>query len=165
MEFYFSDINLATTDHLIRIMFKDPEGYGKIFVSLIRVILSSFIFQHYHFLMNLLTSFLFLFFYAVVPMSVVASFKKIKALTSSHAQVAKILRTSTKLVSFSSSLSSDSPPEDLTYMKYFCYLQFTWFHDWGPDLFHYFLYNFIHLTYLFILISLLLGGEWRWKEG
>ncbi|XP_016434331.1 la-related protein 6B-like [Nicotiana tabacum] len=60
VEFYFSDINLATTDHLIRIMFKDPEGY--------------------------------------VPMSVVASFKKIKALTSSHAQVAKILRTSTKLV-------------------------------------------------------------------
>ncbi|KAJ8539676.1 hypothetical protein K7X08_013928 [Anisodus acutangulus] len=33
-----------------------------------------------------------------VPMSVVASFKKIKALTSSHAQVAKILRSSTKLV-------------------------------------------------------------------
>ncbi|KAK4354848.1 hypothetical protein RND71_027042 [Anisodus tanguticus] len=60
VEFYFSDINLATTDHLIRIMFKDPEGY--------------------------------------VPMSVVASFKKIKALTSSHAQVAKILRSSTKLV-------------------------------------------------------------------
>ncbi|XP_060173737.1 la-related protein 6B-like [Lycium barbarum] len=60
VEFYFSDINLATTDHLIRIMFKDPEGF--------------------------------------VPMSVVASFKKIKALTSSHAQIAKILRTSNKLV-------------------------------------------------------------------
>ncbi|PHU01505.1 La-related protein 6B [Capsicum chinense] len=60
VEFYFSDINLATTDHLIRIMFKDPEGY--------------------------------------VPMSVVASFKKIKALTSSHSQIAKILQTSPKLV-------------------------------------------------------------------
>ncbi|KAK6772930.1 hypothetical protein RDI58_028168 [Solanum bulbocastanum] len=60
VEFYFSDINLATTDHLIRIMFKDPEGY--------------------------------------VPMSVVASFKKIKALTSNHAYVAKILECSTKLV-------------------------------------------------------------------
>ncbi|XP_006342440.1 la-related protein 6B-like [Solanum tuberosum] len=60
VEFYFSDINLATTDHLIRIMFKDPEGY--------------------------------------VPMSVVASFKKIKALTSNHAYVAKILQCSTKLV-------------------------------------------------------------------
>ncbi|CAN4095622.1 unnamed protein product [Withania somnifera] len=60
VEFYFSDINLATTDHLLRIMFKDPEGF--------------------------------------VPMSVVASFKKIKALTTSHAQVAKILRSSTKLV-------------------------------------------------------------------
>ncbi|CAN4104502.1 unnamed protein product [Withania somnifera] len=41
--------------------------------------------------------FLFLF-HVVVPMSVVASFKKIKALTSSQAQVAKILRDSTKLV-------------------------------------------------------------------
>ncbi|MCD9642417.1 hypothetical protein HAX54_029243 [Datura stramonium] len=60
VEFYFSDINLATTDHLIRIMSKDPEGY--------------------------------------VPMSVVASFKKIKALTSSHSQLAKILQCSTKLV-------------------------------------------------------------------
>ncbi|XP_019161786.1 PREDICTED: la-related protein 6B-like [Ipomoea nil] len=60
VEFYFSDLNLATTDHLIRIMSKDPEGY--------------------------------------VPMSVVASFKKIKALVSSHAQLAKILRSSTKLV-------------------------------------------------------------------
>nr|GMC97451.1 la-related protein 6B-like [Ipomoea batatas] len=60
VEYYFSDLNVATTDHLIRVMSKDPEGY--------------------------------------VPMSVVASFKKIKALVSSHAQLAKILRSSTKLV-------------------------------------------------------------------
>lgn len=48
-------------------------------------------------LMNLLVLF-----DVVVPMSVVASFKKIKALTSNHAYVAKILQCSTKLVSFSS---------------------------------------------------------------
>ncbi|KAF3645626.1 La-related protein 6B [Capsicum annuum] len=60
VEFYFSDLNLATTDHLIRHMLKDPEGY--------------------------------------VPISVVASFKKIKALISSHAQLAQVLQSSTKLV-------------------------------------------------------------------
>ncbi|CAN4076969.1 unnamed protein product [Withania somnifera] len=60
VEFYFSDLNLATTDHLIKHMLKDPEGY--------------------------------------VPISVVALFKKIKALITSHAQLAQILRSSTKLV-------------------------------------------------------------------
>lgn len=30
VEYYFSDINLATTDHLMRFINKDPEGYGKI---------------------------------------------------------------------------------------------------------------------------------------
>nr|GME04629.1 la-related protein 6B-like [Ipomoea batatas] len=60
VEYYFSDLNLATTDHLMKVMSKDPEGY--------------------------------------VPISVVASFKKIKALISSHAHLAKILRNSTKLV-------------------------------------------------------------------
>ncbi|XP_016485807.2 la-related protein 6B [Nicotiana tabacum] len=60
VEFYFSDLNLATTDHLIKHMLKDPEGY--------------------------------------VPISVVALFKKIKALADSHAQLAQVLRSSTKLV-------------------------------------------------------------------
>lgn len=60
VEFYFSDLNLATTDHLIKHMLKDSEGY--------------------------------------VPISVVALFKKIKALISSHAQLAQVLRSSTKLV-------------------------------------------------------------------
>lgn len=60
VEFYFSDLNLATTDHLIKHMLKDQEGY--------------------------------------VPISVVASFKKIKALLRSHAQLAQVLRSSTKLV-------------------------------------------------------------------
>ena len=32
MEYYFSDINLATTDHLMRFINKDPEGYGKIYL-------------------------------------------------------------------------------------------------------------------------------------
>lgn len=60
VEYYFSDINLATTDHLMRFINKDPEGY--------------------------------------VPISVVVSFKKIKALVSSNAQLASILRNSAKLV-------------------------------------------------------------------
>ncbi|KAL8262774.1 hypothetical protein R6Q59_024123 [Mikania micrantha] len=60
VEYYFSDINLATTDHLMRFINKDPEGY--------------------------------------VPISVVVSFKKIKALVSSNAQLATILRNSGKLV-------------------------------------------------------------------
>ncbi|PWA88844.1 Lupus La protein [Artemisia annua] len=60
VEYYFSDINLATTDHLMRFISKDPEGY--------------------------------------VPISVVVSFKKIKALVSGLAQLATILRNSGKLV-------------------------------------------------------------------
>ncbi|KAJ9558749.1 hypothetical protein OSB04_013363 [Centaurea solstitialis] len=60
VEYYFSDINLATTDHLMRFINKDPEGY--------------------------------------VPISVVVSFKKIKALVNSNAQLASILRNSAKLV-------------------------------------------------------------------
>ncbi|KAK9288522.1 hypothetical protein L1049_016981 [Liquidambar formosana] len=59
VEYYFSDVNLATTDHLMRFINKDPEGY--------------------------------------VPISVVASFKKIKALINSHSQLANILRNSSKL--------------------------------------------------------------------
>ncbi|KAK3035399.1 hypothetical protein RJ639_032927 [Escallonia herrerae] len=60
VEYYFSDINLATTEHLMRFISKDPEGY--------------------------------------VPISVVASFKKIKALVSSNSQLASVLRNSTKIV-------------------------------------------------------------------
>ncbi|XP_057527432.1 la-related protein 6B-like isoform X1 [Amaranthus tricolor] len=60
VEYYFSDVNLATTDHLIKFINKDPEGF--------------------------------------VPISVVASFKKIKALISSNSQLAAVLRNSTKLV-------------------------------------------------------------------
>ncbi|KAK7277042.1 hypothetical protein RIF29_18191 [Crotalaria pallida] len=60
VEYYFSDLNLATTDHLMRFINKDPEGF--------------------------------------VPISVVASFKKIKALITSHSQLATLLRSSSKLV-------------------------------------------------------------------
>ncbi|KAM1703537.1 la-related protein 6B-like [Malus sylvestris] len=60
VEYYFSDLNLATTDHLMRFINKDPEGY--------------------------------------VPISVVASFKKIKALINSNSQLATVLRNSSKLV-------------------------------------------------------------------
>nr|XP_012569662.1 la-related protein 6B isoform X3 [Cicer arietinum] len=60
VEYYFSDLNLATTDHLMRFINKDPEGF--------------------------------------VPLSVVASFKKIKALITSHSQLANVLRNSSKLV-------------------------------------------------------------------
>lgn len=60
VEFYFSDVNLATTGYLFKIMCKDPEGY--------------------------------------VPISVVASIKKIKTLTKSQSQLAGVLRGSSKLV-------------------------------------------------------------------
>ncbi|QCE13412.1 la-related protein 6B [Vigna unguiculata] len=60
VEYYFSDLNLATTDHLMRFINKDPEGF--------------------------------------VPISVVASFKKIKALITSHSLLATVLRNSSKLV-------------------------------------------------------------------
>ncbi|PON50593.1 Lupus La protein [Trema orientale] len=60
VEYYFSDLNLATTDHLIRFINKDPEGF--------------------------------------VPLSVVASFKKIKALINNQTQLATVLRNSSKLV-------------------------------------------------------------------
>ncbi|XP_057777614.1 la-related protein 6B [Salvia miltiorrhiza] len=60
VEFYFSDINLATTDQLFRFMSKDPEGY--------------------------------------VPLSVVASFKKVKSAITDNTQLASILRSSNKLL-------------------------------------------------------------------
>lgn len=60
VEFYFSDINLATTDQLFRFMGKDPDGY--------------------------------------VPLSVVASFKKIKTAITDCIQLANILRSSNKLL-------------------------------------------------------------------
>ncbi|GAB2294212.1 hypothetical protein Dimus_028430 [Dionaea muscipula] len=60
VEYYFSDVNLATTDHLIKFINKDHEGY--------------------------------------VPIAVVASFKKIKALISTNSQLAAVLRNSKKLV-------------------------------------------------------------------
>ncbi|CAL1365790.1 unnamed protein product [Linum trigynum] len=60
VEYYFSDLNLATTDHLMRFISKDPDGY--------------------------------------VPLSVVASFKKVKAAVNSHSQLASILRNSSKLI-------------------------------------------------------------------
>lgn len=60
VEFYFSDINLATTDQLFRLMCKDQEAY--------------------------------------VPLSFVASFKKIKNGISDSSQLASVLRNSKKLV-------------------------------------------------------------------
>ncbi|XP_043718845.1 la-related protein 6B-like [Telopea speciosissima] len=60
VEYYFSDANLATTDHLMKFINKDPEGF--------------------------------------VPISVVASFKKIKALISSNHDLVHVLQTSSKLV-------------------------------------------------------------------
>ncbi|XP_062202325.1 la-related protein 6B-like [Phragmites australis] len=59
VEYYFSDINLATTEHLMRFITKDPEGY--------------------------------------VPISVIAGFKKIKALVHNNSMLAAALRTSSKL--------------------------------------------------------------------
>ncbi|KAK6116785.1 hypothetical protein DH2020_049518 [Rehmannia glutinosa] len=71
VEFYFSDINLATTDQLFRFMSKDPEGY--------------------------------------VPLSVVASFKKIKTAITDSTQLASILQSSNKL---SRIVIAENLPED-----------------------------------------------------
>ncbi|CAN1194496.1 La-related protein 6B [Linum perenne] len=60
VEYYFSDLNLATTDHLMRFINKDPDGY--------------------------------------VPLTVVASFKKVKAVVNSNAHLASILKNSSKLI-------------------------------------------------------------------
>ncbi|KAH7681189.1 La-related protein 7 [Dioscorea alata] len=60
VEYYFSDANLATTEHLMRFISKDPEGF--------------------------------------VPMPVIASFKKIKALVHNNSLLADALRKSLKLV-------------------------------------------------------------------
>ncbi|KAJ0977045.1 hypothetical protein J5N97_012519 [Dioscorea zingiberensis] len=59
VEYYFSDANLATTEHLMRFISKDPDGF--------------------------------------VPMSVIASFKKIKALVHNNSLLADALRKSSKL--------------------------------------------------------------------
>lgn len=60
VEYYFSDVNLATTEHLMRFISKDPDGF--------------------------------------VPISVIASFKKIKALVHNNMLLSNALRTSVKLV-------------------------------------------------------------------
>ncbi|KAK8966069.1 hypothetical protein KSP40_PGU016323 [Platanthera guangdongensis] len=60
VEYYFSDANLATTEHLMRFISKDPDGF--------------------------------------VPISVVASFKKIKALVHNNLLLANALKTSSKLI-------------------------------------------------------------------
>ncbi|XP_008788265.4 la-related protein 6B-like [Phoenix dactylifera] len=60
VEYYFSDVNLATTEHLMRFISRDPEGF--------------------------------------VPISVIASFKKIKALVHNNPLLAAALQTSSKLV-------------------------------------------------------------------
>nr|CAD1819904.1 unnamed protein product [Ananas comosus var. bracteatus] len=60
VEYYFSDANLATTEHLMRFITKDSEGF--------------------------------------VPISVIAAFKKIKALVHNNSLLANALRTSSKLV-------------------------------------------------------------------
>ncbi|CAL9094709.1 unnamed protein product [Musa acuminata var. zebrina] len=60
VEYYFSDVNLSTTEHLMRFINKDPDGF--------------------------------------VPISVVAGFKKIRALVHNNSQLAMALRTSSKLV-------------------------------------------------------------------
>ncbi|KAK6930412.1 La-type HTH domain [Dillenia turbinata] len=73
VEYYFSDINLATTDHLMRFINKDPEGFAGM--------------RRKEFAMGV----------EDIPISVVASFKKIKALISSNSQLASVLRHSTKL--------------------------------------------------------------------
>ncbi|RLM60700.1 la-related protein 6B-like [Panicum miliaceum] len=60
VEFYFSDINLATTEHLMKFIANDPDGF--------------------------------------VPISVVASFRKIREIVSDRSLLVAALRTSSELV-------------------------------------------------------------------
>ncbi|CAL5013911.1 unnamed protein product [Urochloa decumbens] len=60
VEFYFSDINLATTEHLMKFMANDPDGF--------------------------------------VPITVVASFRKIREIVSDRSLLVAALRTSSELV-------------------------------------------------------------------
>ncbi|XP_066353072.1 la-related protein 6B-like [Miscanthus floridulus] len=60
VEFYFSDINLATTEHLMKFITKDPDGF--------------------------------------VPISVVASFRKIREIVYDRSLLVAALRTSSELV-------------------------------------------------------------------
>lgn len=60
VEFYFSDINLATTEHLMKFIAKDPDGF--------------------------------------VPISVVASFRKIREIVYDRSLLVAALRTSSELV-------------------------------------------------------------------
>ncbi|KAF8758169.1 hypothetical protein HU200_010690 [Digitaria exilis] len=60
VEFYFSDINLATTEHLMKFIANDPDGF--------------------------------------VPITVVASFRKIREIVSDRSMLVAALRTSSELV-------------------------------------------------------------------
>ncbi|KAG6505409.1 hypothetical protein ZIOFF_037765 [Zingiber officinale] len=78
VEYYLSDVNLATTEHLMRFISKDPDGFGK---------------QHeYSERFSLLRDL------PLVPIYVIAAFKKIKALVHNNSQLAMALRTSSRLV-------------------------------------------------------------------
>ncbi|URE17345.1 hypothetical protein MUK42_10992 [Musa troglodytarum] len=93
VEYQFSDTNLVANDFLMKIMNKDPQGFGEYrdddatdgrfgrqinpAKPLIHTLSSSLL--------------------VPVPMSVVASWKKIKSLGANHHMLIKALRTSTKL--------------------------------------------------------------------
>ncbi|RWW13447.1 hypothetical protein GW17_00022834 [Ensete ventricosum] len=93
VEYQFSDTNLVANDFLMKIMNKDPEGYGKHNDAPFAVPI-----------MDLKIPVQMPCFLSPVPMSVVASWKKIKCLGANNHTLAKALRTSTKLVSASSIL-------------------------------------------------------------
>jgi len=42
VEYYFSDINLTTTEHLMRFISKDPEGYGEFYICILARFKSKF---------------------------------------------------------------------------------------------------------------------------
>lgn len=90
MEYQFSDMSLLANDSFQKQMNKDPEGYGKDFVLL-------FIDQNFGSNIGIIS--LRDFGFATVPITLIASTKKIKSLVSNIHLLTQALRCSSKLVS------------------------------------------------------------------
>lgn len=94
VEYQFSDMSLLANESLMKHVSRDPEGYGKeLNFSMVKF---SCMFNMDIIFNNL---YLLLLWYSIVPVSVIASTKKIKSLTSNHHMIVQALRCSSKLVS------------------------------------------------------------------
>lgn len=88
VEYQFSDMSLLANESLAKHISKDPEGYGKKLgqhLCILFILMPFSIIHDFGFLS--------------VPVSVVASTKKMKSLISNNHMLAQALRSSSKLVS------------------------------------------------------------------